>query len=342
MGRPPSFTYMAPEIYNRHFYTTSADIYSFGLVLYFIMTSIPPFHKMEGAEAASRAAKANIRPVFPENIPTFWKQLISSCWHRHPDKRPTAHSILQSIYEFSSCLPTSSPNPNPSYITEDSPFFIPSSLPSFPPLSDLPCTSLLDISFLKVKDEEKEKEEKYLLKSGGMNNHSALLVFQLASIVNNPKYSDLTISVGEKTFHAHKAIIAARNENMAVLIEQSRDSNHISIDAKHISPNSFQSLLEFLYSGVISVTNENVFELMEAANQLNIQQVVDICRGFIDDHGIPVTIIQHSARSEPTTTKFKDVKETLINVESGIQSIESALEILTRKLERVAAMKPSN
>lgn len=319
LGSAPSFDYMAPELFCRQAYSTSADIYSLGLLLFLLVTGKQPFEGMDGAEAAARVAKMNIRPTFPDEISLAWRNLIRNCWHRTPGQRPTAAQVLETLHSISQIDGINVPDEAHHF---DSP--------------------LVDLSFLKVEEAREKEEEKVILHAGGMNYPSALLIFQYASLVNNPKYSDLIINVGNQKFHGHKAIIAARNENLAALIEQAGNANEIEIT--QIPPASFKHLLDFLYTGTFSVRNDNVYEVMQSANQLNIQQAVDICREYIDDHGIPIVSTIPAVEAESSSKRVLDVKESLLNVEMGIQNVETALEILNRKLEIVTkrmAPKPT-
>lgn len=99
-GRPPSFLYMAPEIFSKQPYNVSSDIYSLGLIIFYLVVGCPPFDGFQGAEAAAKAAKLNIRPALPQSISPAWKALISSCWNKNPVLRPTASQVLESLKKF--------------------------------------------------------------------------------------------------------------------------------------------------------------------------------------------------------------------------------------------------
>merc|ERR1711862_270966 len=85
----------------------------------------------------------------------------------------------------------------------------------------------------------------------------------------------------------------------------------------------FKIILEFLYTGKLPIDSSSVFEVMHAAQSLNLSQAVDICKEFMDDFGVPVTIDE----SIETTESFIDIKESLLNAEKNIQNVESVLDI---------------
>eukprot|EP00339_Tiarina_fusa_P019782 CAMPEP_0117033584 /NCGR_PEP_ID=MMETSP0472-20121206/23978_1 /TAXON_ID=693140 ORGANISM="Tiarina fusus, Strain LIS" /NCGR_SAMPLE_ID=MMETSP0472 /ASSEMBLY_ACC=CAM_ASM_000603 /LENGTH=180 /DNA_ID=CAMNT_0004742527 /DNA_START=102 /DNA_END=640 /DNA_ORIENTATION=+ len=100
MGRPPAFLYMAPELFCKQPSGTPGDIYSLGLILYFIATGFAPFEGFTSAEAAAKSAKLNIRPTLPQSLASNWKTLISSCWQKNALARPTAEQVLTSLQQM--------------------------------------------------------------------------------------------------------------------------------------------------------------------------------------------------------------------------------------------------
>lgn len=97
-----STAYMAPEVHAMKddcHYTWSADVYSFGMTCYEIISGKYPFEGIcDGRDLVNRICSGK-RPVFLESCPVFWKQLIEKCWHRNPKKRPSFNSIRKEILE---------------------------------------------------------------------------------------------------------------------------------------------------------------------------------------------------------------------------------------------------
>ena len=177
------------------------------------------------------------------------------------------------------------------------------------------------------------------LPAKSINSGCGLLSYQLGLLVNDVKYSDFTVCVGKEKFAVHRAILSARSENFAAQIDQADESRELQIDENVASAGSVLSLLKFLYSGYLNLSGENVLDVMNAANNLNILQAVDLCREYLEEHGVPIKVTEDGDEEDKNenTEKVRDVKESLVAAEASIQNVESVLDVLNRKLESVTA-----
>lgn len=87
--------YCAPEVLNNEFYSTAVDIYSFALVMYFMITKNRPwkYDKLTPVQLMLKVAK-NERPKIPATCPEHISVLIQACWSHDPNSRPTATDII--------------------------------------------------------------------------------------------------------------------------------------------------------------------------------------------------------------------------------------------------------
>ncbi|CAI2202152.1 10777_t:CDS:1, partial [Funneliformis geosporum] len=86
--------YVAPEVLRGKTYTKAADIYSFGMILYEIITELPPFNDMPYNEVLAMKICQGLRPKFIDiKLPPFISQLIDRCLDADPLKRPTADEL---------------------------------------------------------------------------------------------------------------------------------------------------------------------------------------------------------------------------------------------------------
>ncbi|RIB30914.1 kinase-like domain-containing protein [Gigaspora rosea] len=85
--------YVAPEVLNKQPYTTTADIYSFGVIMAEISTGKPPYYDIDYDEKLAIRICNGLRPEFAKGTPEFYIQLANQCMDVNPSSRPTASDI---------------------------------------------------------------------------------------------------------------------------------------------------------------------------------------------------------------------------------------------------------
>jgi len=74
-----------------------ADVYSFGLLLYEIVTKNRQYRQLSLREVTAKFAEENFRPKLPDSIKPELKALIRRCWHENADKRPDFEDIIEQM-----------------------------------------------------------------------------------------------------------------------------------------------------------------------------------------------------------------------------------------------------
>ncbi|CAK9865971.1 unnamed protein product [Sphagnum jensenii] len=105
-------TWRAPEVWGfkdesdqfHCSYSAKADIYSFGMTCYQILTGNYPFQDILRVKLHSNIM-AGHRPTLPLNIGGKLSDLIQDCWNSDPTRRPTATAICARLDEIK-CLDT--------------------------------------------------------------------------------------------------------------------------------------------------------------------------------------------------------------------------------------------
>src|SRR5256885_1793800 len=93
--------YVAPEVLRGKPYTQAADIYSFGMVMYFVATGRLPFADRAHNQNLALSICNGIRPEITENYaPKCYIDLVKKCWDPNPDNRPHAKEIKDEIDSF--------------------------------------------------------------------------------------------------------------------------------------------------------------------------------------------------------------------------------------------------
>ncbi|KAJ7952112.1 Protein kinase family protein [Quillaja saponaria] len=77
-------------------YTEKADVYSFGMLSFQVLTGKIPFedNHLQG-EKSIKNIRAGERPLFPFPSPKYIANLIKKCWQSDPTQRPTFSSICR-------------------------------------------------------------------------------------------------------------------------------------------------------------------------------------------------------------------------------------------------------
>jgi serine/threonine protein kinase len=96
--------YMAPEVLRNKPYTQAADIYSFGMIMYFTATGNQPFIEYAHDHKLALDICNGIRPEINEQeAPKCYIDLMKRCWDSNPDNRPKVteiHKLVKSFYNF--------------------------------------------------------------------------------------------------------------------------------------------------------------------------------------------------------------------------------------------------
>ncbi|KAM0944674.1 putative protein kinase TKL-Pl-4 family [Dioscorea sansibarensis] len=97
---PGTYRWMAPEMIKNKPYGHKVDVYSFGLVLWEMVTGTMPYEEMMPIQAAFAVVDKNLRPTIPSECPAAFQALIEQCWALHPDKRPEFWQIIKVLEQF--------------------------------------------------------------------------------------------------------------------------------------------------------------------------------------------------------------------------------------------------
>ncbi len=95
--------YVAPEVLRGKPHTQAADIYSFGMIMYFAATGRQPFANCAHDEFLALDICKGTRPEINKlEVPKCYVNLMKKCWYPNPENRPTSIEIYESLLQFNS------------------------------------------------------------------------------------------------------------------------------------------------------------------------------------------------------------------------------------------------
>lgn len=101
---PGTYRWMAPEMIRHKPYGRKVDVYSFGLILWEMVSGNIPYEDMTPIQAAYAVVNKNLRPAFPKDCAPAMRALIEQCWSYQPEKRPEFWQVVKVLEQFESSL----------------------------------------------------------------------------------------------------------------------------------------------------------------------------------------------------------------------------------------------
>lgn len=172
-------------------------------------------------------------------------------------------------------------------------------------------------------------------------HYASTLLQQLGSLRNQDVLCDVTLICGWKRLNAHRVVLSSCSPYfLSMFTSQMSECYMKEINIENMDPSTLESLLDFCYSGVISIDDSNVQDILPAACLLQLYEVQMACcehlkkqldpsnclgiRAFADTHACKEL---HSSADEFALKNFSSVigKEEflLLAVESLTTIIKS-------------------
>eukprot|EP00594_Rhizosolenia_setigera_P014797 CAMPEP_0178959226 /NCGR_PEP_ID=MMETSP0789-20121207/12150_1 /TAXON_ID=3005 /ORGANISM="Rhizosolenia setigera, Strain CCMP 1694" /LENGTH=710 /DNA_ID=CAMNT_0020642159 /DNA_START=246 /DNA_END=2378 /DNA_ORIENTATION=- len=94
-GETGSLRYMSPEVADCRPYNHKADVYSFSIVFWELLTRKRPYDGMSKEAFFDRVVLRGERPPLPKKLPLELSTLFENCWSHDIDTRPNFSEIVQ-------------------------------------------------------------------------------------------------------------------------------------------------------------------------------------------------------------------------------------------------------
>ncbi|GJN18827.1 hypothetical protein PR202_gb06030 [Eleusine coracana subsp. coracana] len=96
-----TYRWMAPEVIEHKPYDHKADVFSFGVVLWELLTGKIPYEYLTPLQAAIGVVQKGVRPTIPKDTHPKFTELLQKCWHKDPAERPDFSQILEILQRLS-------------------------------------------------------------------------------------------------------------------------------------------------------------------------------------------------------------------------------------------------
>ena len=117
-----------------------------------------------------------------------------------------------------------------------------------------------------------------------MIEHSNVLLLKCAQFREEGLFTDVQLKIGKAVFSAHRMVLAAYSSYFyAMFTNGMKESSQEVIELKDeiISPDSLKIVMDSVYTGDLLVNEENVFEVLAAADHLQVTSVVQQCCDYL-------------------------------------------------------------
>ena len=114
--------------------------------------------------------------------------------------------------------------------------------------------------------------------------HFNVLVKKCAQFREEGIFTDVKLRVGRTVFPAHHMILAAYSDYFyAMFTNGMKETNQevIELRDESMSSETFKQIIEFIYSGHLRINSENVFQVLAAADHLQVTSVLQECSDFL-------------------------------------------------------------
>uniref|UniRef100_A0A6I8N0B6 Mitogen-activated protein kinase kinase kinase n=3 Tax=Ornithorhynchus anatinus TaxID=9258 RepID=A0A6I8N0B6_ORNAN len=97
MSAAGTYAWMAPEVIRSSLFSKGSDVWSYGVLLWELLTGEVPFRGIDGLAVAYGVAMNKLALPIPSTCPQPFAQLMEDCWKPDPHSRPSFTSILDRL-----------------------------------------------------------------------------------------------------------------------------------------------------------------------------------------------------------------------------------------------------
>ncbi|XP_022912738.1 mitogen-activated protein kinase kinase kinase 10-like isoform X2 [Onthophagus taurus] len=97
MSQAGTYAWMAPEVIKNSTFSKASDVWSFGVLLWELLTGETPYKGIDTLAVAYGVAVNKLTLPIPSTCPEPWRDLMEACWESDPHHRPSFEEILHAL-----------------------------------------------------------------------------------------------------------------------------------------------------------------------------------------------------------------------------------------------------
>ncbi|CAG9860928.1 unnamed protein product [Phyllotreta striolata] len=97
MSQAGTYAWMAPEVIKNSTFSKASDVWSYGVLLWELLTGETPYKGIDTLAVAYGVAVNKLTLPIPSTCPQPWRDLMEKCWESDPHRRPTFEHILDDL-----------------------------------------------------------------------------------------------------------------------------------------------------------------------------------------------------------------------------------------------------
>ncbi|XP_050397008.1 kelch-like protein 26 [Patella vulgata] len=116
-------------------------------------------------------------------------------------------------------------------------------------------------------------------------NHGDVMLAGLRHLRDKCQLFDMILTVGEEDLPVHRVVLASCSEYFrAMFTDGLKESKQECIILNGVTATGMRNLIDFAYTSKINIDTENVYDVLGAANHVQILPVLTACEDFLKQH----------------------------------------------------------
>ncbi|XP_064021831.1 kelch-like protein 30 isoform X4 [Pogoniulus pusillus] len=113
-------------------------------------------------------------------------------------------------------------------------------------------------------------------------SHAQGMLEGLQRLRANPKLADVTLVASGQEFPCHRSILALCSHYFHAMFSGNfAESTAARVELKEVDPGTLEMLLDFAYTGKVTINQGNVERLMQASSQLHFPTIQKVCSRYL-------------------------------------------------------------